>query len=413
MVGLTPCVCSTSFAQPGGATEPVRPRPAEAPVDPIASFIDLARRVHGLPAVGFAVFNSETMLDSMVVGLREAAGTENVTKKDLFHIGSCTKAMTATAIASLVQDGVISWDTTIGEVFGEDQRIHAKFHPVTLRQLMKHRGGVDPMTQGTQDWLRRMKAYQGTPMEQRRAFVSDILWTEPINEPGSTMVYSNAGYSVAAALAEAKSGESWESLLETRVFAPLGMTEFGFGWPGTPGVVDQPRGHVLIQGRTLKTIQPDDEYILTSSLAPAGDVSCSIDSFARFAQAHLRAITGEPPILDKQMFETLHTAEGTYAMGWIVGTQDDRTIYAHEGSAGTFFCSVLLDPDADLGIVVCVNTGGGQRGCRLIAQQMLAQYGPVEEAATSEGAAEAGVPEKDSDDDANNGDGATDDGDGL
>lgn len=48
-------------------------------------------------------------------------------------------------------------------------------------------------------------------------------------------VYSNLGYMVAGAMAEKKTGKSWEALMQEKLFKPLGMTSAGFGFPGTRG----------------------------------------------------------------------------------------------------------------------------------------------------------------------------------
>jgi CubicO group peptidase (beta-lactamase class C family) len=42
-----------------------------------------------------------------------------VTTNDVFHIGSCTKSMTATLTAMLIEEGKLRWDTTIADVFPE------------------------------------------------------------------------------------------------------------------------------------------------------------------------------------------------------------------------------------------------------------------------------------------------------
>lgn len=54
-------------------------------------------------------------------------------------------------------------------------------------------------------------------------------------EPGTRHVYSNAGYAVAAAMAERVTGRSWESLMKKYVFGPLKLRSARFGWPARQG----------------------------------------------------------------------------------------------------------------------------------------------------------------------------------
>ena len=53
--------------------------------------------------------------------------------------------------------------------------------------------------------------------------------------PGSTYLYSNLGYTIAATMAEAATGKESEDLIGSMVFKPLGMSSCGFGGVGTVG----------------------------------------------------------------------------------------------------------------------------------------------------------------------------------
>jgi hypothetical protein len=62
----------------------------------------------------------------------------------------------------------------------------------------------------------------------------------PKGPMGATFEYSHIGYVVAGAILEEKFGESWESLIHTRLFEPLKLQTAGFGAPGRQGAIDQP-----------------------------------------------------------------------------------------------------------------------------------------------------------------------------
>src|SRR5208282_3291668 len=67
---------------------------------------------------------------------------ERITLDDRFHLGSCTKAMTATLVAMLVEEGKLNWTTTLGEVFADTVKpMHPAWEKVTLRQVLAHRSG--------------------------------------------------------------------------------------------------------------------------------------------------------------------------------------------------------------------------------------------------------------------------------
>jgi hypothetical protein len=52
-------------------------------------------------------------------GVRKRGTAERITIADQFHLGSCTKAMTATLVAMLVEEGKLNWTTTLGELFAD------------------------------------------------------------------------------------------------------------------------------------------------------------------------------------------------------------------------------------------------------------------------------------------------------
>lgn len=114
-------------------------------------------------------------------GIRKQGAPDKVQPNDKFHLGSNTKSMTATLAAILVQDGIIRWDTTIGETFS-DLDIHPKYESVQLHQLLTNTGGA-PFQPGEKLWNAAWSA-KGTPPEQRLSMVKGILKKAPAYEPG-------------------------------------------------------------------------------------------------------------------------------------------------------------------------------------------------------------------------------------
>ncbi|HAQ34412.1 MAG TPA: hypothetical protein DCQ53_03480, partial [Alphaproteobacteria bacterium] len=192
-------------------------------------------------AVVMVVDNGEPVI--AVAGMRAEAGDTPVELTDLWHLGSNTKAMTAVLVARLVEQGVIDWEDTIAEHLGDRvETIRPQYAGATFVDLMQHRSGIvanpGPVTalqlMGTDD--------DRDVMADRVVYAAAVLGRNPGAEPG-TFLYSNAGYTVAGAMLEAATGESWEALVQREVFAPLGIEQAGFGPPGVAGEADQPRGH--------------------------------------------------------------------------------------------------------------------------------------------------------------------------
>ena len=105
--------------------------------------LEPVRAKHGLPALAAAVVKGGAIIAAGAVGVRAHGTDVKVTIDDRFHLGSDTKAMTATLAAMLVEEGKLRWDSTIGEVLGDEvPGINPKLAAVTLEQLLSHSSGI-------------------------------------------------------------------------------------------------------------------------------------------------------------------------------------------------------------------------------------------------------------------------------
>src|SRR5580765_3953321 len=236
-----------------------------------AQILEPIRKKHNLPALAFAVVKEGKICDRAAVGVRKYGDPTPVTIDDQFHIGSCTKSMTATLTAMFIEEGKLRWDSTIAEVLPDLKgKMDAQYEIVTVGQLLTHRGGV-PGSPPSAAWTEaRLK--KGTSREQRRKFVAAVLSQPPEAKPGTRFIYSNQGYAIVGAMLEKIADKPWETLITERLFKPLQMKSAGFGVPGTIGKMDEPWGHVR-QGTKITPVQSDNP----PAIGPAGIVHCSLE----------------------------------------------------------------------------------------------------------------------------------------
>ena len=324
----------------------------------LAELLEAARGTAGLPALAAAVAQGDRVVDVAAVGVRRIDQSNAVEATDCFHIGSITKAMTATMIARLVEEGLLRWDLTLREAL-PDVGMRPEYKAVTLGQLLHHRGGIRPYTdRGLEDASADVKALK-TATEQRRAFVAQVLSEAP-RTPVGEYAYSNAGYTIAGHIAERVARRPWEDLLRENVFRPLRLASASFGWPVTSERSDAPWGH----WGTPPDLEPQvpGVYDLGWYLAPAGDVQCTVEDLVRFGMFHVRGLRGADGWLKAETIRRLHqppTADGMgYACGWVVGKPEgERLRHWHNGSAGTFFALLVIYPDDDVVVAVVTNAG--------------------------------------------------------
>ncbi len=332
--------------------------------------LEVIRTKHDLPALAVVVVKNGQICDRVAVGVRKWGDPTPVTTNDVFHIGSCTKSMTATLTAILIEDGKLRWETTIADVFPELKgRMDKQYETVTVEQLLTHRGGV-PGAPPAAAWQRAWKQH-GTPAQQRREFIEAVLSQPPEATPGTKMIYSNQGYAIVGAMLEKRTGTPWETLITERLFKPLHMDTAGFGPPGTIGAVDQPWGHIRKSGVTV-ALQEDNP----PAIAPAGRVHCSLGDLARFTIFHMQRHQ-QGGLLKPEMLDKLHTppAGGDYACGWRVVKRGwaGGNALTHTGSNTMWYMVMWLAPEKDFSVVVATNIAGpdAEQGCDEVAAAMI------------------------------------------
>jgi CubicO group peptidase (beta-lactamase class C family) len=320
----------------------------------------------------------DELIASGAVGVMEEGKEDRVTVACRWHTGSCTKAMTATMIGQLVHNGDISWNTTVIDVLPElEGKIDPKCAAITVHQLLTHTAGLPDYRHPGPEERKLLDSLTGTPMEQRRQFLEKLLAAAPIHEPGSTFEYSNAGYGIVAALAEAKTGMPWERLMQTRVFAPLGMTAAGIGWPRDQYHPREPLGHWRRDGKAVPH-DPNDDYQLGPVLGPAGNVRCTITELAKFAGAHLMGLQGrEAPWISSDVIAMLHKpVRDDYSCGWVKMNVAGGDVEWHNGSAGTFFAWMTIDTERNIAVVVATNCGESENACLRATEVLLEHFAP-------------------------------------
>lgn len=305
-----------------------------------------------LPGMIGAVIRGEEIAAIGAVGIRKIGSPDPIRVDDVVHLGSNTKAMTATMLGTLVDEGKIRWESTIRDVFPElAGRVHPDYLPVTLNQLLSHRAGFP------HDLLWWEMDQGHSVVEQRRATMARGMQDPPINKPGTTYAYSNAGYVLAGMMAEKVGNAPWEDLMKRRVFGPLGMTSAGFGPPGIRGRTDHAWGHQA-SGNLVEAVHHDNP----PTMGPAGTVHCSVPDWARFASLHLRGSYKGVQLVKPETLKAMHTPKPgeEYAGGWLVGDRSwagGRTL-SHTGSNTFWYSTIWLAPARDFALLVVTNAGG-------------------------------------------------------
>ncbi|MES2857533.1 MAG: serine hydrolase domain-containing protein, partial [Bdellovibrionota bacterium] len=236
-----------------------------------------------MPGVSARIFENGKAHFEFDSGTRALGTNVKVERADLWHIGSCTKPMTAVLIAQLVDEKKLSWSTKVSEIF-KTHSMAKDVGEITIEEILAHRSGLEDIAKLENGALwPKLFDPKLEVAKARRMLVDGILKAELIAPHGTKTEYSNSGYVLLGAIIEKIRKTSWESATEERIFKPLSMNSCGFGPAGKQNLnrPTQPWGHLFSKDK-LTAIRPDENADNPRALGPAGTIHCSSDDVAKF-----------------------------------------------------------------------------------------------------------------------------------
>lgn len=310
---------------------------------------------HRVPAVGVAVIDHDGRLDLAVAGHRRRDRLELATVDDQWHIGSCTKAVTAALYALLVQRGDTRWERPIPDFFADGAAvIDPAWASVTIDDVLRCRAGILPNpTPAAMDagWA------DSRPLaDQRRAAALDILRSAPVT-PGQ-FVYSNLGYILVGAAIDGITGDSYEKVLHELILEPLELTSVGFGPPPAicgHGVRRWLAGLLSRPGAPVRPDQPtsDNPPMFNS----AGRLHLGLADWATLHR-RLWLETADGLLTSDSLDRLLRLPEGGgMAMGWAGAAEVEGASYGMQGSNTYWAATTLLDHRRHRAAMVVTNDG--------------------------------------------------------
>ncbi len=338
----------------------------------IRTDLESVRERYFVPSLGVAEITADEIVTYGPVGIAKIGNDTPVTPESLYQLGSCTKAMTATVLAKVLQEHSRSWDTRLLDLFPEfAERAHRDYREVTLGDIVSHQAGFP--SEGDIETVNRLRNYSGTLTQ----YLGELI-ERPAKIRRRRYYYSNGGYATLGAVIERLAGQPYPEVMTRMLFDPLGVKPH-FGFPSDLGS-GQTWGHTANWGAAAPGRAMDQ--FLPPMLWPAGMVSMTVRDSARFVQLHLRGLLGRDDAgFTSTMINQLHQPriaiddplDGRYAAGWVIEKINGREIHWHNGSTGNFFVYMAIDPEQKKGVVVVTNVGDeqGNRVCWDILVRLL------------------------------------------
>lgn len=360
-VALAALPVAWAQSAPAGPGTLATPRPEPVPsarVDAAAGEIDgLSRRLvaKGVPGLAVTVVHGERVVLERGYGRTGGPRGELVDTGTVFRLASLSKGFAGTLAGILVEDGVLSWDMPLNQQLPTFRLADAAASGnLTVRDVLAQRTGLKFHT-----YDRDLEGNSPYPVLAAKLADAPLLCT-----PGDCFSYQNIAFSLFGDIAFAMTGEFYTRLVETRIFAPLGMADATFGRDGLESSRRWARPHVRA-GRGWTAVRPRENYY---RVPPAAGVNASIADMRVWAQAQLGH---HPDVLSPRLLQDIHAphartpdqltgspwrrerlADAHYATGWRVFKYSDHTMVYHAGAVQGYRAMIALLPAQDIGIVV-------------------------------------------------------------
>lgn len=278
-----------------------------------------------------------------VAGQTGNPGQPIPTPDTLFEIGSITKVFTALLLAQQADEGEVALDEPIGDLLPENLEFPGDIANLPLQSLASHNAGFPrlPLSRILMGVLYPVNPYRGSqPAELYQA-----LATASPSQPNCQ--YSNLGPALLGQLLARRAGESYKTLVQTRVLAPLGLNDTYFNL--TPDAAKRlALGH---QPNGLPTANWQmDAY------APAGGLKSTLADMGKFLTA---AMAADWPPMALSLRSHPHVCpidQPSFGLGWIFNSFDDMLAIMHNGSTGGYYAFLGWQPEAGRGLVLLTNT---------------------------------------------------------
>jgi CubicO group peptidase (beta-lactamase class C family) len=348
IVMLALCLIAPASAFAQGEASPAAD-PDFAAID--AYIQEEMREVH-IPGLALSIVHDDEVVHLESFGEADPSGRA-VTPQTPFILASVSKSFTALAIMQLSEAGKVDLNAPVKR-YVPWFRVADKTssNKITVRNLLNHTSGLP---EDTSFEPMRSNDMSDDALEERVRALSDVQLNHRV---GATFEYTDANYDVLGLIVERVAGQSYESYVQERIFAPLDMSHsftdqtdaqrHGLAtghrsWFGYPMRFDAPYSRAAMPSSYLISSAQDMTHYLSAQLNAGRYGGGSVLSPEGVAAMHRPAVREG----DKDIF---------YGMGWERrSTPSGLPVIQHDGTNSNFYADMVLEPEGRWGVVILAN----------------------------------------------------------
>jgi CubicO group peptidase (beta-lactamase class C family) len=352
-LALTLCATAARAAAP----------PAKTAQSGYDRLVDAVVARYHLPGIAVGVIDQGKVVYRRTVGTLPSG--RPIDHDTLFKIASNTKAMTATLLARLVEEGKLRWDDPVTKYLPS----FAMYDPWVTRNmqvgdLLVHHSGLP---EGAGDLMLWPQPNDFTPAD----VVAGLRYLKPAYSFRAGYAYDNVLLIVAGQVAAAAGGAPYAQLLRREVFRPLGMNRCQIGTWNRDQVGNVAQPHTRRDGRNV-VVDRDGAIVHASTMDAAGGVRCSLGDMLVWEKNWLvptaRQLQWLTPEQRREAWATytplpisrrLQAWNGTIfrgnGRGWRISNVDGEMTVWHTGDLSGMYSEVMMLPFRKSGFVILID----------------------------------------------------------
>lgn len=292
------------------------------------------------------------------------ANFENKTKTTPvtnYRIASVSKQFTAMAIMILINQGKLTYETKLTDIFPE---FPSYGNQISIRHLLSNQSGLVDYFEFIDE--NRPKQYLDNEI------LMGLMDLDSTNfEPGLQFEYSNTGYAVLAQIVEKISTLTFAEFMDKAIFQKLGMTHSTI-YEANKKIDNRAFGYTL----NKDSIVLNDQSV-SSAIQGDGGVYCSIRDYYKWDQAlYTDQLIPKEQLADAfyDWDDNTRTHKEGYGYGWYVDYQEDIKLLNHAGGTAGFETRISRIPSLNLTVVIFTNTDRHDRDIMHMVNALVSIY---------------------------------------
>ncbi|MES2297030.1 MAG: serine hydrolase domain-containing protein [Pseudomonadota bacterium] len=343
-------------------------QPDNAAID---SYVQSELKRQSIPGLALVVQQNGKLVYAKGYGYANLEQGSAASTEQRFQIGSISKQFAAGAAMLLVEEGKMALDDRISKFIGP---VPAQWEAITVRHILTHTSGLPTdVDDAVYSQAARRGAYSSDEI------LAILKTSKPLTEAGKVFAYSNVGYEVMGIIVEKVSGAFFGDFLQTRIFAPLGMSSARAISANGAGSA---RGYVVQGGKiTPLAMEAISAGELSWYRTGAGGIEMSANDLAKWDASLATEKVLKKSSIDQMWAPGVLVEAGAgytihYGFGWFSSDYLGHPKVYHSGGMASFTTDYVHYTKDQLSVIVLTNLGSAWSDPQPIARSVANMYVP-------------------------------------